>query len=99
MKLVQFNKLFTKDEIINRLQENIRTALDPISTDIIFDRQEISLLVNTTDTVIPHILNRVPQGFVIIDKTGIGDVYRVSWDINNITLKSSVAVNIKLWLF
>ena len=85
--------------MVNRLQENIRTSLDPISNDVFFDRQEISATISTSDTVIAHSLVRIPRAFILLDKTGLGDVYRVDWNSSTITLKSSVQVAIKFWLF
>lgn len=95
----QFNKIPTADESLNRIQENIRMALDPISTDIIFNRQEISAIVGISSKVIQHNLGRVPRGFIIVDKTAISDVRRVAWDSTTITLASNGLTTIKFWLF
>jgi hypothetical protein len=99
MSLQQFNKLPTDNDHLNRVQENIRIALDPISTDIIFNRQEIEAVVSTSNTKINHNLRRTPKGFIIIDKTAVGDVHRVNWDNQSITLISSANTIIKFWLF
>lgn len=96
---MQFNKLATDDDLLNRIQENIRMTLDPISTDAIFNRQEILAVVGATNTVIAHNLKRVPKGFLIIDKTRAGDIWRVEWSNTSITLISSGTTPIKFWLF
>jgi len=95
----QFNKIPTKDDDLNRIQENLRMAIDPLSTDIIFNRQEISIDVGTSNTVVFHNLKRTPRGWIIIDKTFSGDVRRVAWDNTSITLISSANTPIKIWLF
>ena len=94
----QFNKLSTNDELLNRIQENIRMALDPLSTDILFNRQEISATIGT-NTVIQHNLKRVPKGFIVVDRGNAGVVYRTAWDNQSITLTSSVSGDFKFLLF
>ena len=98
--MTPFNKLATADELLNRVQENIRMALDPISTDIIFSRQELTGTATAAGTTFFHNLKRQPKGWLIIDKENAGDVYRISWSTTSITLKTSAATTIiKFWLF
>lgn len=55
--------------------------------------------IGTGNTVISHRLDRQPLGYMIVDKTATGDVYRVSWNVKTITLISSAATTVSLWVF
>lgn len=53
-----------------------------------------------TDKTISHGLNRVPQGWIVIDKTGNADIWRSGeWTSNTITLKANVAVTASIWVY
>lgn len=55
--------------------------------------------INTTDTIINHGLGIVPNGWIILDKQGNSNVWRVSWTDKQIILRASAQVTIKLWVY
>ena len=99
LRTKSFRKLYTKDETINRIQDSIKESIDPVLTDLLLNRAEITATILTTDTVISHNLGRVPTGFIVTDTTTNSTLWRVTWDASTITLKASSDSPIKLFLF
>jgi hypothetical protein len=99
LRTKSFRKLYTKDDTINRIQDSIKEAIDPVLSDLILNRAEIITTILTTDTVISHNLNRIPTGFIVTDTTTNSTLWRVAWDASTITLKASTDSPIKLFLF
>jgi hypothetical protein len=97
--LQPFKKLQTESTDVNRMQDTLLAVLNPIVQDKILNRIEYTVLINTTNTQIPHVLNRVPTGWSIVDMDAFADVKRVSWDKNTITLIATAPVNVKLFIF
>jgi hypothetical protein len=61
------------------------------------------VVLATTTTRVPHRLGRPYRGFVVVDRTVSGDVWRDSSDTNRIQdaipLVASGAMTISLWVF
>lgn len=95
-----FKTLNTKEYELSVVQDNISNALSPVLKVIILDGQELtSLNVTTTDTIYPHLLNRIPLGWFITDKNANINVWRVTWDSRTITLQASGSGPINLWIY
>lgn len=95
----QYLPIASDDEAINRMQVNIRSALDPISTDLLLNRQVISATIGATATTIYHNLGRQPAGWIVVDRLADARVWRVSWDTKTIVLQASGSVAVKIFLF
>lgn len=65
--------------IVDTVQANVGSVVNQLSqsgiTDSVF-RENVS--IETNDTVVNHGLGRPPRGWIVVDKTGVGDVYRSS---------------------
>ena len=92
-------KLYTKDETLNRVQDTIKESLDPVLSDLLLNRVSFDAVINTTNTVIPHNLGRIPSGFIVYDIINAATIHRVVWSDTTITLKASSTATIKFFLF
>lgn len=98
MKL--FKKLFFSDSILNRFQDNVQTALNPLLQLPIVDGvllEDISL-TSGVDNAVPHKLLRKPRMWLLADQRNNATVWRVDWDETNIILTCDSACHIKLWV-
>jgi len=96
----QYNEVITDDDKLNRVQRNIRAAVDPLSKDVLLNRVEITTTIKSaTSTTIQHNLGRQPRGWIVVDKTGPYDVWRISWNASTIILDSSGDVDVKLIIY
>lgn len=48
---------------------------------------------------ISHTLQRQPLGYVITDLTSNATVWRTTWNSNTLTLQSSIATTVQIWVF
>lgn len=95
-----FKTFRTQDRELGLLQDNVRDFTQVFQDATIVDGVQIGpFTVNTVNTVIPHTLSRMPLGYVIVRKRGLGDIYDVSMNANNLTLISSVQVAVTLWVY
>ena len=58
-----------------------------------------SIYVAAGPTVISHTLLRQPLGWVLTDNITNGNVWRIAWTASTITLQSSVATTVNIWVF
>jgi hypothetical protein len=82
-----------------QLQANVNEFVEDLATVPFLDGVTVSAQVAATDTIIPHTLNRQPQGWFITDIDAAATVYRAAWNTRTITLHASAPVNIQLWVF
>jgi hypothetical protein len=99
----KFEKVFFKDYDLSRFQSNVDKVFDKIKTFSITNGNIVSATINTTDTDVEHKLGREFQGWIVINKDGLGDIYQ-SQTVNSfknvrIVLKSSVQVNADIYIF
>lgn len=95
----QFSTVATEDETLNRVQQNIRLAVDPLSRDLMLNRSLVSAQVTTSTVTVLHNLGRQPIGWFLVDKDADARVWRTAWTSTTITLDSSATVNVKIILF
>jgi hypothetical protein len=85
----------------NELQDNILAAVQPTLTNPLLDGIIITGIsidgVNPTE--VNHLLSRLPQGYLIIDKNAPGDVYREVLNTRQISFVSSAPVTISIYIF
>lgn len=95
-------KIITKDEELNRVQDAIKVAYDPLVA-VPFTKNQIVTInfpVANTDVPIAHSLPSVPQGFVVLDVTANAVIYRSIWDKNVINLRSTAIISgVKVMIF
>lgn len=98
--MIAFKTIRTQNRELMTLQDNIRDVLQPISDALIVEGVLIGpVTIGTSPTTIPHTLNRMPLGWIPSRKKGLGDIFEISINANNLTLQSSVAVTTFLWVF
>ena len=77
-------------------------ALNPVLSNAIIQGElisNISLTANTPKTI-NHGLNRMMQGWFVIDNTASSNIWRTSsLNTKTITLESSATTTISLWVF
>lgn len=101
MALTESFKDFSTGELNqDKLQLNLKKYFSQFN-DLIFLNglllQNVS--ISTSGSQVEHKLGRVPQGWIVMDKTAQGDVWRDSWDDKVIRLDASANTTINLWVF
>lgn len=94
-----FRKLLVKDPEVSRVQDNIADAFRRVATCPLVDGALVTASVVSGQNTIPHLLSRLPLGWVVVDRRANVTLYRVSWDNNNLVLQASGSDTITLWVF
>jgi len=97
-----FKKLQLADEIVSRFQDNVESALDPLTKNKLIDGvliENISL-VASGDNQIAHKLGRMPVLWFPVRKYQNADVWEAANTATNtlLTLRCSANVTISLWV-
>jgi hypothetical protein len=104
--MIQFKKLFVKDDELRRVQDEIASAVSQVNNvpqlgGVILTG--VAIAGASADTTLEHGLNRVPNGFVILSKNATADVW-TSGTVNprpqlTLIVKSSAAITATIWIF
>jgi hypothetical protein len=98
--MTSFKKLYSSNEELNRLQDAIATAMNPILNDPWNSRKSISVsLLSANPNVITHGLGRTPQYWQLTDLQGAVTVYRTAWNATTITLVTGSDVNVTVTVY
>lgn len=93
-------KIITGNQDLDRVQDSIKDAYDPLTKSVLVGAQVIVTPVATAGTVVPHNLGRLPKGWLVIDNTTAAYFWRSAWDSMTITLKaSSAATTVTILVF
>lgn len=96
-----FVRLMTESRDLNQVQNNIATAFNPLLINPLLNGNfltEIDLISGVN--VIPHGLDRTPQGWMITDIDGAAVIYRsAAFTTSLITLTSDAAVTVNIYVF
>jgi len=86
---------------LNLIQQKWKAKLDPIfSNPNVSGKLLTNVNLNNGSTQIPHGLGGVPKGWRIEDITGPATIYRSApFDNQNLTLTSSAAVTVNIWVY
>lgn len=104
--MIPFKKLFTTDEELRRVQDNVAVALQDISRSpwmggVILTG--VAILGGSVDVSIDHGLQRVPFGFLILNKNASTDVWTSATSNPRpeltMILKSTNTVTATVWIF
>lgn len=94
-----FRQINTGQEL-QLIQDNIEKAISSaITAPILNGRLITSVNLVAGSTKIEHKLARVPQGYIQVDINNVSSIYTVSKDALFLTLSSSAAVTVSLWIF
>lgn len=85
----------------DQLQSRWKSILDPLLAN---NMNSISVLsdvpLNSGVNVINHLLGKVQQGWVLVDKQGVADIYRSQpFNATTLTLTSSASVVVSIGVF
>lgn len=103
MKTPAFKQLNASDRDLSIIQSNVAQKLNTYDLNPFLGGNLLTDVVVTDaidGTAIAHGLTVQPLGWLIVDKTSVGDVTRLSWTSKFITLKSSsTSTTLSLWVF
>lgn len=87
-------------EELNRIQDYIVKTLTPLLNSAIGNGvllRDLQLAIGTNE--VAHKLGRVPQGWIVVDKNLNEDICSTAKTRNLLTLETSGAVTVSLWIF
>lgn len=102
VSLPRFAKLQVDDEVVNRVQDRVKTAVDAIQAVPLLDGRVLEVALSTTPTIVPHGLARPWQGYLVIARDANAQVWNAAPGAEAgsfLTLTASAAVNVTLWVF
>lgn len=95
----RLRRIYTQDPIVNQIQNNINEVLDGISLCNLLDGNLVSANLAAGSVKVPHLLDRRPQGWIVVDKDGTADIWRNSWDSIFLELEATAPVSVTMWIF
>lgn len=113
MALKDFKRVDIKERILAQFQENIHLYLNQLNNKVLggtflsqiknSEGKLVSIVIDTTTTLIPHGLSRQYQGWHLLDIQGDARVWRDTSSTSDGTkflpLKASASVTVSLWVF
>jgi hypothetical protein len=66
MGLPLFDRIQHADELINRIQDRLKTVINTVMRKPLIDGQLVSWEVSPLTTNVPHGLGRVPRGYFVV---------------------------------
>lgn len=98
--MFSFKKLRTPNRDLMELQQNCADAFQFFKNSFIFEGVLLGpITIGTTDTVIPHTLNRMPLGWFPVRLKGPFVPYETTINASNLTLRATSSVVCHLWVF
>lgn len=91
----------TNDEAEDKRARDLKTDLRELLSAPLLRGVLLEVAAPASGTVrVPHRLGRVPQGWIVVDNTVVAHtLHRDSWDDVAIVFGSTVACNVKLWVY
>jgi hypothetical protein len=102
---VKYASLQSESQILNRVQDNLQRAMDPITSVKISNGMMLTgIKLTTTPTQVPHRLSRRFQGYWVVGSSANATIWQPDFSapVNPtkvINLTASVAVTVNLWVF
>ena len=97
--LTPFRKIFTKDKDLTTVQSMIDNVLKSYEK-VLLDGIVITATFSGVTTLeVEHKLGRLPQGWLVIDKSAKTDVWATNTDSRLLTLNVDNDVILKLYVF
>jgi hypothetical protein len=95
-----FRKIQTADRELNRIQEQIIAAVNPLVKSTVLNYVELKDIALTSTTVdIEHTLGRQPLGWIITDNQADARVWRAAWSDRFLSLTASGNTTISLLVY
>ena len=93
-----FQTIQTSNQTLNQIQAYITSALNSLVGPFLGGQLIQNVSVSTAGTTINTGLGRVPQIWTLCDQQTDAVIWRISWNTNSITLKSSADCIVSLWV-
>lgn len=97
MPLRAFKKTATPE--LAKLEDNVANVLEPVLNAAILDGKLVENVNLNTAASVQHKLGRVPRGWIVVDRNANAQVWSTAKDKNFLTLSSSGAVVVTIWVF
>ncbi len=83
------------------MQNQWKSALDPIiANTIVRGLQLTGVTIGTSDTTVPHGLDRMQQGWFITDSNAAATVFRTGdFNSTSMVLTASAIVTVSIWVY
>lgn len=95
-----FRKVFAGTQESQRLQSNIEDAVTAALKNPLLDGRLLNdVALISGNTKIEHKLDRKIRGYLVVRKSVAANIYDVSNDDLFLTLNSSAAVTVSIWVF
>ena len=105
MALRRYERIPTRDDILNKIQERVEDAFLPVSEAAIVDGSLITgvSLASGTTSIVPHNLRRRLKGWIVVGKNAAQHVYDVQSSNEDpdkfLYLTAGGTVTVDLWVF
>lgn len=98
----QVGTINSPDEIFNRFQDEVAAKVNDVLSSPLLNGKflKAEVLKAASPVVVTHGLGRLPQGWIIIDRTAAATPWRSAPSTKQtITLSTSADVTVALWVF
>lgn len=100
MALKQVGQINTKDEVLNRIQAELASKLNPVLTCPILNGTLVQASLLASGAVnVNHGLGRVPQGWIVVGIDAQATVWSSGSTNKTLTLLTSADAGVTLWVF
>lgn len=91
--MIQYIRAECQDRDLQKVQDTLVDIFNELGKNPIVSNVKIvrNITINTTDTIVNHMLNRNINGWIIVNKNGVGDIYQ-SATVNSMP-KASIILN------
>lgn len=96
--IMVFRKLYTKDDLLNRIQDETKKNLDALSNSVVYGQKIENVSLAIGNNTIVHNLKRPIDGYLIIKQNVASSFYLVSTTDINLIINSSAACIVTLLL-
>lgn len=96
-----FRRIRTTDRDLSKVQDAVAGPLRDVVTNKIINGTLVTdvALASATTTILNHKLGKTPQGYIVVKKSAAATIYDTEFTATTMTLHSSAAVTVSLWVF
>ena len=102
MALKALKQIATKNQELDRVQDNIQTFSEVLTKIPFLDGVLLEdVILTTTEKLINHTLGRKPLGWIIVKKNAAQDIYESGTTLQTrfLSLTAAGTVTVNLWVF
>jgi len=90
-----FNKTLDNQTLVN----NLDTVIKELQIPLVYGRLISSVVIGTSSSKVEHLLNQLPDGWIIVKKNGFSDILEEQSDNRFLTLRATSPVTVSIWVF